>query len=625
MEETKKKAIVYQAILVLTFAIIGFLTYSNTLNAPFVFDDESNITNNPNIRLTSFSLSGIFSACFESRSSRRPVSNFTFALNYYFGRYNPTGYHYVNIIIHIITGVFLYHFVKETLRTPALKGKYSRHRTIAFFAAIVWFVHPVQTQAITYIVQRMTSMASMFFVLSLLLYVNGRLARLAGGRSWPYFAGSCLASLLAFSSKEITATLPVFILIYEWYFFQSLDTQWLKRRWPYAAGIAAIFAILALLYMGPHPIDRISATYQRWGFTATERVLTQFRIVVHYISLLVYPHPARLNLDYDFPLSNSLINPASTLICFLAIVALVGAAVYEAKKQPLLSFCILWFFGNLIIESSVIALELVFEHRLYLPSMMVSVAAVAVAGRFIKLGWIRMGIFCTMVILLCSWTYERNIVWVDAATLWKDCVDKSPNKPRPYNNLAIILREEGQIDESIAYLQKALELKPNHTDAHNNLALAMQLKGDLEQAVEHYFLALQTRPDDAKTHNNLGIALTKLGKFDDALGYFQTASELEPDWPLPLSGTARILAIHPDPNTRDPERALTLAKQVAELTNYQDATILDVLATSYAATGRLDEAVSTIRTALTLASEAKNKEMVNYLQKRLQAYKQTEP
>ncbi len=164
-------------LILLLFVILGFGIYSNTLEAPFILDDTIGIQDNPHIRITKLTFKEIGKVGFKNSSSR-PIAFITFALNYYFHQYNLKGYHVVNIIIHILTGFFLYLFIKATLNLPLLRPKYDRPDLLAFFAALVWLVHPVQTQSVTYIVQRMTSMSAMFYLLSLWLYAKGRISQI---------------------------------------------------------------------------------------------------------------------------------------------------------------------------------------------------------------------------------------------------------------------------------------------------------------------------------------------------------------------------------------------------------------------------------------------------------------
>ena len=512
----------------LVFIVLGFLIYSNTLNVPFHFDDKQNIVENPNIRLTGLTLKDITRACFKTACPNRPIANLSFALNYYFHQYNNVaGYHAINIVIHIITGILLYFFIKTTLCIPSLRSRYKSPSSIALFAALIWLVHPVQTQSVTYIVQRMNSMAAMFYILSFLLYVKGRLVK-ENQKAWPWFAGCALAGLLALGSKETAATLPFFILVYEWYFFQDLSKAWLKRSIPYVVCAFVIFGLLAFAYMGLNPLERILSGYEHRDFTLYQRVLTQFRVVIYYVSLLIYPHPSRLNLDHDIGLSYSLIDPITTLVSIAAVLAMVGLAFYIVRKNRLISFSILWFFGNLLIESSVIALEIMFEHRLYLPSMFACLMAVTLAYQCKIPDWLRAGLLCVIIAVFSYWTYERNHVWIDDVALWKDCAQKSKGKARPHNNLGHALAEQGKLDEAIVHYYEAIRLKPDYVKAHNNLGVALDQQGKVEEAIAHFTEALRIKPEDVEAHNNLGNALARQGKVKEAIAHYLQALRINP-------------------------------------------------------------------------------------------------
>ena len=245
-------------LLLLTLMLVVVCIYSNTLRAPYFFDDEFNITRNPHIRLNQIKPEYLLRAGFESPIASRPVAYISFGLNYYFGGYDVFGYHLVNIAIHMITGLLLYFLVQATLAhswkagidasdrqsptadwVPAYGWQSLNPSWVSFWTTALWLVHPVQTQSVTYIVQRMNSIAAMFYVLSLLLYVQGRVSqkrrlnpsRHSSMHPYIWFAGSLFSGLLALGSKEIAATLPFFILLYEWYFFQDLNRSWLRRYW----------------------------------------------------------------------------------------------------------------------------------------------------------------------------------------------------------------------------------------------------------------------------------------------------------------------------------------------------------------------------------------------------------
>jgi len=214
----------------------------------------------------------------------------------------------------------------------------------------------------------MASMAGMFYLLSMVLYIKGRLS-FGKTRSF-YFGGMILSYLLGVFSKENVAILPFFIALYEFYFFQNFDLSPKGRRILYLLVAALlVLGVFGFIIWGRRYIYVIIEGYQYRPFTMSERVLTQFRIVLYYLTLLIYPHPSRLSLDHDFPISKTILDPPTTLISILLVAGVIGYSMWTAKKRPVLSFCILWYFGNLVIESSIFPLEMVFEHRLYLPAV----------------------------------------------------------------------------------------------------------------------------------------------------------------------------------------------------------------------------------------------------------------
>lgn len=508
-------------------ALIVIFIYVDTLSGPFIFDDMPNIRDNPHIRLTHLSLVDLTHVIVKSRAPNRPVANISFALNYYIHRYNVVGYHLVNILIHLSCGLLLYLLIKSTLCITGSGASSKYEQWIPLFTALLWMVHPLQTQSISYIVQRMNSMAAMFYILSLLLFIKFRMAT-TRGRKWILLSGCILSGLLALGTKENSATLPFFMFLYEWFFFQKLSTDWLKRHAFTLTAIVITFTLMAGLYIGINQLEKIDLGYSLRDFTVSQRLLTELRVVIFYVSLLFWPQPSRLNLDHDFSLSHSLFQPPTTGICLVIILASIILAIYFAKREPLLSFCVIWFFGNLAIESSVIGLELVFEHRTYLPSMLAILLAVVVVFRVIKPQWLGIGLLCMAVTLGSIWTFQRNQVWADDVALWRDCVKKSPQKARPYNNLAKALARQGNLNDATANYRIALTLKPDYARAHYNLGVILAKQGDLNKGIHHLRTAVHFDPSSHEAQNNLGVALLIQGDLDAAIVHLQNALKITP-------------------------------------------------------------------------------------------------
>jgi len=521
---------VMEVLLFSLLVILVFHIYLHSREGPFVFDDLPNILDNPHIRITSLDWDSLRRAAFDSPAPNRAVVNISFALNYYFHQYAPEGYRLVNVLVHLCNGLLLYFFLKSTLQTPGLINRYQDFSLlfIPFAAVCIWLVNPLHTQSVSYIVQRMNTMATMFYMLAFLLYVRLRLLDRDCRYRWLLLGGGLLAYLLALGCKENAVTLPFFIFLYEWYFFRDLSRTWFKKNHYWLAVIFLFMVCMAIIYLDGNPLTRILYEYQSRDFTLTQRILTQFRVVIFYVFLFLFPHPSRLNLDHHFTLSHSLLDPPSTLLSILVVCCLIAMAVIKARRSPLLSFCIIWFLGNLAIESSVIGLEIVFEHRTYLPTILFSIVLVTIIYRFVNHQWARRLILCLIVVAGSTWTHERSQVWSASIALWSDSSNKSPGKARPYVNLGVAHKEQGQLERAIGYLSRAVRIKPEYSKARYNLSSALLSKGDYRSAEVHAREALRSTPDDTDTINTLGIALAGQGRADEAISSFLQALDLNP-------------------------------------------------------------------------------------------------
>jgi tetratricopeptide (TPR) repeat protein len=620
-------------LIVVVFSALGFIIYSNTLESPFVFDDELRILDNPDIRIDELTAQNLWNAAFGDFSTRsRPIGNISFALNYYFHQYKLAGYHLVNVIVHIVSGILLWIFLKKTLNLKPVLVEKIHGKWIALSAALLWLANPVQTQSVTYVVQRYNSMAAMFFLLSFVFYLNGRLAA-KKGQKWVWLSGAVLGWFLALGCKQNTAMLPFLIFLYEWYFFRDLSFDWLKQNLKFIIIIVAIFIIISFIYLGSKPVDNLTSIrdFAHKEYTIFERVMTQFRVVIYYLSLIGYPNPSRQNLDYDFPLSYSLFNPATTLPAIIVIAALIVLGIILAKKERLISFCIFWFLGNLVIESSVIPLAIIFEHRLYLPSMLVWLVPVILAWRYIRSEWVIVGLSCVLLALFSYWTFERNMVWRSAVTLWADCVKKSPNKARAYSNLGVVQNRQNMTDEAFQNFLKALQLNPAMDESHFNLAIILEARGQTDEAMAHYRRAVEIKPDFVKAHNNLGVAYMSQDKTKEAGVHLLKSLQLDPNFAQAHNNMGLLLskqgqineaiehftkALHIDPNIARAQlnlgdALLMQGKTEQAINRYQKALQLDPdyaeahnnLGGQLLSQGKLDEALEHLNRALSIKPE----------------------
>ncbi|MFT5728438.1 MAG: Tfp pilus assembly protein PilF [Desulforhopalus sp.] len=590
---------------IIIFIVIGTLIYGNSLNVPFYLDDIHNL-NNSALRIEKFSVDSILQALSGGHLQTRPVSNLSFALNYLLDGFDVQGYHFLNIILHICSSIFLFLLLRATLFLPVNREKYGGFSSIAFLTALLWLVHPVGTQSVTYIVQRMNSMAAMFYLLSMLLYVTGRRYQVMTEqrpqklKAYALFTGSGLAALLAIGSKEIAATLPVMILMYEWYFFQNLSLAWLRRRLPWVVGAVAIICLLIFFYLHGHLLQVfLNNDCPGRDFTKAERILTQFRVIVHYIELLLYPNPSRLFLDYNFSLSRSLVEPVTTFFSAGFLISTLIAAILLSRKERLLSFCLLWFFGNLVIESSVICLEIIFEHRTYLPSTFFILFVTATLYRISPNNRAISLFLVGITLLFCYWTVERNKVWQRPEIFWKDCVVQYPDKARPHNNLGYALLRNEKLEEAGRQFLFAIELAPEEAAPHNNLGLVFLKTGRTAEAIEQFTTAIQLDPKYYTAYNNLSDIFEKQGKIHDAIAGYQKALEISPENIKSNGSLGKILAQH-----GHPAKALPYLEKASHQKPI-DVTIHLNLGEVLLQLGRKDEAITLFQQVIELDPNSK--------------------
>lgn len=539
--------------------LLIFTIYSNSLRSPLILDDIHTITNNQYNRLTQLTPEALYNAGFSGTNVSRPIAKISFALDYYFNNgINLISLHITNICIHIINSILLYYFLLLTFKTPAIRNQYIKTgNRISLFTAFLWAVHPLHTQSVVYIVQRMNSLAVLFYLLSFVCFIT---ARLNDKKTTVILlsSASIFFGVLAFGTKEIAVTLPMFILLYEFFFFQDLDRFWLKQKKLVLLTCSGAAVVLFLYKFGINFWETIPASYASRDFTLVERLLTEPRVILLYLNLLLLPLPSKLTLEHDFPLSHSLLTPVTTLPAILFIFLLATLAVLITKKERLLAFAIFWFIGNLFLESSFIPLEIVFEHRTYLPSMMVNLGMVIILVRLVP--YRTFFPFMILLISLLAWgTYERNKTWASELSILTDCVEKAPNKARPQYNLGIVYSEKGLPHKAIAHYEQALRINPHSASINTNLGIELYQLGFIDKAISHYRRALVIEPHFPMAHLHLGIALAKKDYTPEALQHLEMCMK-NPD--LPPTSYAKIGELYL--SLQKPKLALNAYKKTLE-------------------------------------------------------------
>lgn len=517
-------------------AILILLIYSNTFHAAFQFDDKPNIINNERLQITNLKPSSLWQTFFSKGGKDayyRPIPSLSLALNWYFSPGDPFGFHLVNIAIHIITAFFLFLAIGAILQTPNIKQHYNREDVyfISVIGSVLWAINPIQTQAVTYIVQRMASMAAMFFICSIFFYVKGRLAESGKARVW-FFMACLLSFVCALMSKENAAMLPFSLILIETLFFHEVDDlyQQVKGRLPVLTIAGVLIVLLGIILFTGGTLDYFLRAYASRPFTLFERLLTQPRVVLYYISQIFYPLPSRLSITHDVIVSTSLFSPWTTLPSITIVMLLVGIGISQMKRRPLVSIAILFFFLNHVIESTLLPLELIFEHRNYLPSLFLFLPIAGGLRSFLnfyrsksRFMFMVMVSFVTLVLIgIGCFTYIRNHAWKTQTTLWHDAMLKAPKDARPAVNLAIQLAWSAnptplQLDLALAMLKKAMALNTAHnfliTDIINNIGLIYYKQGQYQKAVNTYKRGLSIDPSFLKMRYDLISSLVMLGKF----------------------------------------------------------------------------------------------------------------
>ena len=581
---------------------VALFVYGNSWKVPFQFDDDSNILSNVSIH----SAANI-PALWAENIKTRFLPYCSFALNYLFNKDLVFGYHLLNFVIHVFNALWVYLLVLFLFRAPKVRDVCADKNAelLAVFSALIFLSHPLQTQAVTYIVQRITAMAAFFYLGAVVFYVRSRL----GGKRSDY-ALALAMTVAAMFCKENAFTLPLVLVLTEGMFFgfpKGEGRKSLGRLLPFLLTMAII----------PYYIREASEQLVSGGFLPMQKnalprieyFLTEMNVLRTYLRLFFFP--VNQNLDYDYPAARSFLE-AGTLFSYLLLAGLLAAAFKLIEKHRLLAFGIFWFFLTLSVESSVLPInDVIFEHRMYLPlvgcAVFLSVALFFFLEKrkhFIVAGTV-------VVLVFSSMAYVRNEVWQSDISLWSDVVKKAPKKargynnlgqaystrkggdgkakeffekaialdpeyPQPYynlgvicdgkgesekakafyekaialdpeylspvNNLAILYGQQGELDRAIETLRKALKVSPLYVVGHDNLGVAYEQKGDMPQAIESFEEALRINPYYPPAYVHLGIILKKQGELEKAEVLFRKAGELDPTYPDPVLELGKLQA-----------------------------------------------------------------------------------
>ncbi len=503
-------------------AAAGLAAYARSFSVPFQFDDQPNLVERVQVHLTRLDGASLAPLL----GGLRPLAMLTFGLNYRLGGLAPAGWHAVNLAIHVAAALVAWLLAGEILLRAGWADAARRGRA-ALLAALLFLLHPIQTQAVTYLVQRMASMAGLLALLATWLWLRGRRAQ----RPARWLAGAVLAWVAAVLTKENTVVLPAVVAGVEALLSPDLPA-WLRRhRLPVLAGAAAAAGLVA--WMASRYWATIQAEQVRFGLSVGDRLLTQPRVLALYLSLLAWPLPSRLRVDYDFPPSHGLLAPPTTLLALATLVALVVLAWRQRRRRPLVAFAVLWFLGNLAIENSFLPVDLVFEQRLYLPSfgpfLLAAAAAVEALERWLGPRPVRAWVAVAPVLaLLGVATDRRNALWNDPAALNAQVVADQPRNVISLLTVGKEAMDRGDLDGAERAFRAVLAVEPANARALGNMGNVARARGDLPDAERWYRRSLAVADGEVAPREGLGVVLAEQGHPAEAEREFRTIVEHDP-------------------------------------------------------------------------------------------------
>lgn len=635
----------------------AIVAFTNNFSAPFVMDDARVVTGNPNIHTLWPPWKAVF-------VPTRWVADITFAISYAMGGYIPADFRLLNILIHLGASLFLYGIVRRTLRLQAMGGRFQREADVlALLAALLWAVHPLQTNCVTYIAQRIEAVMGLFLLATLYAFI--RAATSPHPRPW---TGAAIAlCAVGMGTKEVMVTAPILVLFYDALLVSSSWRAALRARWKTHLALfltTGIFALLFLMSLGVAEGQNVSILGKMmspWRY-----LLTQTEVIAHYLRLSFLP--TALCLNYRWPIAGDLgdVWPSALLVAGLALVTLWGLL---ARKR--LAFPLLWFFVILAPTSSILPLpDAAFEHRMYLPLAAIMVLAVLgghavwrklaapatsrafVTGSFLLLA---AGVACWFTGL----TRARNADFLSEEVLWQDVIAKRPDNYRGYIALSGARLAQGRNEDAIRILAQLLPRMPDYSKVpyediermwkddpslpfieyavtHSLLGAANLSLGKTNEAIGHLREAMRVSPSRATPNLNMGRIAMAQGKYDEALMWLKRAYAREPENqhvlctlaavhairknPAPAmslyrqvlrlnpmqafarSQLAWMLATSPRAALRNGEEAVETAIPLVAMSDGRSARAQDILAAAYAENGEFEKAIRHVSEALRLLS-----------------------
>jgi tetratricopeptide (TPR) repeat protein len=510
--------------------LAGLAAYANTFYGPFIYDDQGSILENPTIRQLWPLWSALSPPCDTRSVTSRPLLNLSLAINYSLGGENVWGYHVTNLVIHLINGLLLLGILRRTFLLPALRSRFGQAATaLAFTIALLWTLHPIQTESVTYVIQRAESLAGLFYLLTLYSAIRG--SQSSHHAFW--YALATVASCLGVGVKEIASTAPLVVLLYDRTFLATSFQKILRRRWALYLGLSAswAFQLCLLARTGRAMLTEEVGTIGMWPYARS-----QPGVILHYLRLSLWPHPLAFNCEWPVAHTLNDILPGA-----IVVGALMAVTIWGLMKRRSWGFLGAWFLLILAPTSSIVPLrQLAFEHRMYLSLAAVLTLLVTsvylLVERLVRRASLHRraalaaasGLLLLAVIVFGILTVQRNEVYRTELSFWQDAVDKTPYNYFALVNLGCELARHGRLQEAIDHYEQAIQRKPDYAPFYYNFGNVLAKCGRKSEAVARYQEAIRLSPNSVATYNNLGNTLLAMGRSVEAQKQYELVLRIDP-------------------------------------------------------------------------------------------------
>jgi protein O-mannosyl-transferase len=517
------------------FAIIALIVllaiaYSNTFAVPFLYDDTINILENLSIHQLwppwkSFLIPE------DTGIANRPIINFSLAINYAISGYKVWSYHAVNLIIHIMATLTLFGIIRRTILISKINLNKTESLLFSFACALLWGLHPVQTQAVTYIIQRCESLMALFFLLTIYSALRGWQAE--SSKRWHLLA--VMFFLLAIFSKEVAIVCPILLISYEWVFRRKNPLRSIKESpFLYSGLLLGCFITFIIVISGNTLVTR---TYQR-SYVLVDYWITQCEVIFHYLRLTVWP--SDLVIDYGCPMAK-----VSEIWLFITgILLLLCLSVWSFYRRNVAGFLGTCFFLILSPTSLIPLNDIAFEHRIYLPIAAVIILMMGIIfgiykwlqNNFKSSKYLNHSSLFLIILIICTGlilgflTYQRNGDYRSEITIWSDTITKRPNNFRGYHGLGLAISKKGHLDEALKYLLYARRINPSDSRVNIDVGAIFLLMNRPNESIPFLREAMRITPKNPKTYNNMGIALVQTGMLKEGIYHFSEALRIKPDY-----------------------------------------------------------------------------------------------